>query len=128
MQPVGDPESLEFVWQLFRFRFGQHRIPDCVHAGGKTQQGFLQYLDQAGIILAQFVGRINQCEGSARRGREQGLEIGEAIVGIHDALFAMLAKITVQGAEIGTVQLEQSQSVLLAQGALGQPGRAGVGE
>ncbi|SOY85540.1 protein of unknown function [Cupriavidus taiwanensis] len=126
MEPALERQALELHRQLHRFAPLHLRVPDRIDAGGKTFQPVAHGLHGACVVLLVFVGRIDQHQCAPRRRGQDGLDAAEAVAVVQHHAAPGAAEVVAQDLDLGAVQLEQPQAVVLAQHLPGQPRRARV--
>ena len=78
------------------------------------------------VVVAGFVGRIDQHQRAARRRRQQCLEGVETVGGGDADAPALILEVVLQDFAVAAVEFEQAQAILRAQGLQGEPGGAGI--
>ncbi|MNN12183.1 hypothetical protein D3C81_1251660 [compost metagenome] len=126
MQPALQRQAHQLRRQLGRFTPLHLRIPDRINASCEPFEAVFQRLHGSRVVLLVFVRRVDQHQRATRRGRQDGLDAIEAVAVIEHDLAARAAEIVAQHLDLGAVQLEQPQAVLIAQHLPCQPWGTGV--
>jgi carbonic anhydrase/acetyltransferase-like protein (isoleucine patch superfamily) len=127
MQPRLHRQPLQLGRQVARFHAVQLRVPQAVGAAGKARVGVAQRFEGEPVVLADFVGRVDQHQRAARRRRQLGAQAGKTVrlLDLHRA--AGFGERGVQQLVVGGVQFEQTHAVVFPQQRTRDHRRAGVG-
>jgi hypothetical protein len=127
MQPRLHRQPLQLGRQVARFHAVQLRVPQAVGAAGKARVGVAQGFEGEPVVLADFVGRVDQHQCASRRWRQLGAQAGKAVglLDLHRA--AGFRERGIEQLVVGSVQFEQPHPVIFAQQRARDHRRAGIG-